>query len=85
MRVLRPSLACKQVVELVTDYIEGSLGHASRRRFKRHVAACADCTKYIEQMEMTIRITSLVALEDLIPEAREKVVALHRQLRRVSN
>ncbi len=80
MRLLRPRLACKQVVELVTEYIEGSLGRASRHRFRRHLAACRDCTEYLEQVETTIRITSLVAQEDLIPEVREEVVARYRRL-----
>ena len=85
MRHPRSSLTCKQVVELVTDYIEGSLGLASRRQVQRHVVACQNCTEYLEQVEMTIRLTSVIALEDPIPEVREEVVAWYRQWRRRSD
>ena len=37
-RSRQPELVCQQVVELVTDYLEGALSEADRRRFERHLA-----------------------------------------------
>jgi anti-sigma factor RsiW len=52
MRVRLParhSLVCQQAVELMTDYLEGSLSRADRRRFEKHLAKCAGCTEYLAQ------------------------------------
>jgi hypothetical protein len=40
----RRDLICQKVVELVTDYLEGSLSRADRRRFERHLKGCPNCT-----------------------------------------
>ena len=47
-------LTCKQVVELVTAYLDGSLSVEDRRRFDEHLAGCPYCTIYLEQMRQTI-------------------------------
>ena len=50
MRLLqRGDLVCRQAVELVTGYLEGSLSRPSRKRFERHLAVCPHCTAYLEQ------------------------------------
>ena len=52
---------CRQVVELMTDYIEGTLAPAERTRFEDHIAGCDGCTAYLEQMRMTRRIVGRLA------------------------
>jgi anti-sigma factor RsiW len=47
-------LTCKEIVELVTDYIEGALPPDLRARFDRHMTACDPCVVYLEQMRQTI-------------------------------
>ena len=49
-------LVCQQVVELVTDYLEGALSPAEHRRFEAHLAGCPHCTEYLAQMRETIRL-----------------------------
>ena len=53
----RRDLVCRQAVELVTDYLEGSLSARARRRFEAHLAACPHCTEYLAQMRQTISLT----------------------------
>jgi anti-sigma factor RsiW len=77
----RPDLVCQQVVELVTDYLEGALSGADRRRFVRHLRACSDCTTYLEQMRITITSTGALRLQDLSPEVEQELSALFRQWR----
>lgn len=48
------TLVCRDVVELVTDYLEGSMSPADRRAFEHHLSLCADCTAYVEQSRRTI-------------------------------
>jgi anti-sigma factor RsiW len=80
MRVLRHrDLVCQQVVELVTDYLEGTLSRAVRRRFEAHLADCPHCTEYLAQMRATISLTGRLAPEDLTPQMREELVELYRR------
>ena len=69
-RSRQPELVCQQVVELVTDYLEGALSAEDRRRFERHLVGCPHCTEYLAQMRETIRLAGRVAPEDLTPDMR---------------
>jgi anti-sigma factor RsiW len=47
-------LACREFVELVTDYLEGALTDAERVRFEAHLAECDGCTGYLEDMRRLV-------------------------------
>jgi anti-sigma factor RsiW len=47
-------MSCKELVELVTDYLEGALTAADRMRFEAHLAECPWCVEYVAQIERTI-------------------------------
>jgi anti-sigma factor RsiW len=80
MRLLRPrDLPCQQAVELVTDYLEGTLSRSARRRFEAHLAGCPNCTEYLAQMRETISITGRLVPEDLTPQMRDEFVDLYRR------
>ena len=51
----RRGIACQELVELVTAYLDGVLSRADRARFEAHIAGCDDCTAYVEQFEQTVR------------------------------
>jgi anti-sigma factor RsiW len=76
------ALACQQVVELVTDYLEGSLGRRTRRRFEKHLAACAACQRYLEQMRETLRALGTVPADSLAPDAQRALLDAFRDVRR---
>ncbi len=84
MRLLRrpPDLACQQVVELVTEYLEGFLSRSEHKRFEGHLRGCPNCTAYLEQMRVTIWATGTLRAEDLSPEAAEEFTELFREWRR---
>jgi anti-sigma factor RsiW len=74
MRVaLRPGLACREVVELVTDYLEGALSRRDSRRFESHIAGCDGCTAYLEQMRLAIEALGRVPESSISPRAREEL------------
>ena len=56
-------LACREVVELVTAYLEDVLDPADRERFEEHLVFCDGCTNYLAQMRTTIRLTGRVEQE----------------------
>jgi anti-sigma factor RsiW len=60
-------MACQELVELVSDYLEGALTRRDRRRFERHIAGCPHCTEYLEQMRVTIRVAGALT-EDTVPQ-----------------
>ena len=78
MRLGGPQLSCQELVELVTDYVEGALPRRERRRFEAHIAQCDGCTHYVEQMRETIRLTGRVEPESLAPAAREELLRAFR-------
>jgi anti-sigma factor RsiW len=85
MRLLprrRPQeLACREVVEMVTDYLDGALSPAARRSFEAHLAQCENCSAYLEQIRRTIELTGAVGPEDLTPQMRDELGALYRRWR----
>lgn len=48
------ALTCQQLVELVTDYLEGALADAARADFTAHLAGCPACAEYVGQFRRTI-------------------------------
>lgn len=72
---------CQEMVELVTDYLEGALSRSQRKRFEAHLAACEHCSEYLEQMRVTISLTGRLAAEDLTRDMREDFTALYRKWR----
>lgn len=77
----RGELVCQEVVELVTDYLEGALSRSQRRRLEAHLAGCEHCTEYLEQMRATIRLTGRLRAEDLTPEMQEELTEIYRRWR----
>jgi anti-sigma factor RsiW len=64
-------LTCRELVELVTDYLEGALSPEDRDRFEAHLATCDGCSKYMRQMRETVRLTGMLR-EDQIPAAQKE-------------
>jgi anti-sigma factor RsiW len=62
---------CRQVVELMTDYLEGILSAADRARFEEHISGCDGCRAYLAQMRMTRRLVGRLA-EEPVPETVER-------------
>jgi anti-sigma factor RsiW len=81
LRLRHRDLVCQQAVELVTDYLEGALARADRRRFEKHLAGCPHCTEYLAQMRTTIALTGTFTPDDLSPEMQDDLIALYRQWR----
>jgi predicted anti-sigma-YlaC factor YlaD len=71
-------LTCKELVELVTDYLEGALSLSDRRRFDEHLTTCPYCQIYLDQMRQTIRTLGHLPEEAVPPEALEALLARFR-------
>jgi anti-sigma factor RsiW len=71
-------LTCQELVELVTDYLEGTLSRRDRARFDAHIAACTHCTAYLAQFSETLRLTGTLRESDVSPEARAALLEQFR-------
>ena len=72
------AINCQELVELVTDYLEGALEPADLRRFDEHLAACGKCTEYMAQLRATIRAVGQITPDDLSPEAESELLEVFR-------
>ncbi len=82
MRLRRPEeLACQQVVELITDYLETALPRRERRRLQAHLAGCDHCSEYLRQMQETIALSGTLRVGDLTPAIRDALLEMYRRWR----
>lgn len=71
-------LACREVTELVTDYLEGRLGLWDRLRFQFHLGRCHPCREYLRQMKVTIRLSGELPDEPPPPEVEAELLERFR-------
>ena len=74
----RRQLSCRELVELVTDYLDGALSRRDRKRFEAHIAACGHCATYVEQMRTTIVTLGRLSEESIPEPARDELLAAFR-------
>jgi len=70
--------ACREIVEVVTEYLDGAMPPAERSRFDDHMRICPGCATYLEQMRSTIRLAGTLAPEAVTPEAKAAFLAALR-------
>jgi anti-sigma factor RsiW len=71
-------LSCQELVELVTDYLEGALPDELHERFDEHIAHCKGCQAYLAQMRATVRATGTLTPESLSPDAESTLLEAFR-------
>jgi predicted anti-sigma-YlaC factor YlaD len=75
-------ITCREVLELLTDYLEGALAPAAEMAVAAHLDACEGCRCYLEQLNASIAATAELR-EDTVPaEIRETLLAAFRTWRR---
>lgn len=80
--VLPDHLTCKELVELVTSYLEGQLSPAERARFEVHITSCGACVAYYDQMRRVVRAGASLAETTIAPAASEPLLAAFRDWKR---
>ena len=76
------ALSCQELVELVTDYLDGALDERDLRAFEAHIAGCDGCTEYLEQIRTTIRIVGTLTPNDLTQAAETVLLQAFRDWKR---
>jgi anti-sigma factor RsiW len=81
-RRARRGIACQELVELVTAYLDDALPAADRARFEAHLVGCDDCTAYVAQFVQTLNAVGALPDEELDPAALDALLAVFRDYAR---
>jgi len=71
-------MQCRELVEVVTDYLEGALSSEDVAEVERHLESCEGCVNYLDQMRKTIRLTGRLSEDGIPPQAREALLEAFR-------
>ena len=71
-------LSCQELVELVTDYLEGALPEEERVRFEDHISRCGACKIHREQIRQTISLLGHLPEDALSAEAERALLEAFR-------
>jgi anti-sigma factor RsiW len=74
-------LTCQELVELVTDYLDGVLSAEEVGRFEEHLLSCGPCVMHVEQMRETIRVAGAVSADDLEQAVADDLLSAFRTWR----
>jgi anti-sigma factor RsiW len=77
-------LSCQELVELVTEYLEGTLPAQERTRFDDHIAICPGCSNYLNQMRQTIQMVGALKEETIPDDAKEELLQAFRAWKQVT-
>jgi anti-sigma factor RsiW len=75
-------IPCIEVVELVSDYLEGELDAGTARRVEHHLSLCPPCVTYVEQVRQTVKLTGELPADALDPRALADLEAAFRDFHR---
>jgi anti-sigma factor RsiW len=77
-------ISCREVVEIVTDYLDGALAPDELARLETHLEACDPCRVYIEQIRTTQRLAAAAEAEAELERRpdRDALLAAFREFRR---
>ncbi len=75
-------LTCRELTELVTDYVEGRLSFLDRLRFQMHLGMCRSCRAYLRQVKQTIRALGELPPESIPPDVQRALRERFRDWKR---
>jgi anti-sigma factor RsiW len=74
-------LACKELVEIITDYLEGTLPERDRARFDAHILTCPPCREYVAEMRTTLQLTGRLTVDSISWSARDELLRAYRRMK----
>jgi anti-sigma factor RsiW len=75
-------MTCRELVDVITEYLEGTLRVAERARFEEHLGDCRSCATYLDQMRATITALGELREESVSAEARAELLEAFRGWKR---
>lgn len=75
-------LTCKELTEIITDYLDGRLTVMQRISFQLHIGMCRNCREYLRQMKMTIRTLGMMPKVAVPENVQEELLKRFRDWKR---
>jgi anti-sigma factor RsiW len=72
-------ITCRELTELVTDYLEGRLSIGQRLRFEMHIGLCSHCRAYLRQMKQTVGYLGSLREDEIPEEVSQRLLARFRE------
>lgn len=69
---------CRELVELITDYLEEKLPLSDIARFEQHLATCDGCTNYLYQMRKTIQLSGSLRIDSITTQQCDELTHIFR-------
>jgi hypothetical protein len=83
-RRLLSAKTCKQIADLMLDYLTDKLSPTVKQEFARHLSICPDCVSFVNTYKKTVQSTATLRTEEIPPKVRNNVLGfLRKKLRRV--
>lgn len=71
-------MTCHELVQVVTEYMEGTLPEPDRSRLEAHLAECPYCEEYLAQMRRTVETLGRLPAEVIDPTSQEELLEAFR-------
>jgi anti-sigma factor RsiW len=71
-------MTCRELVEVITDYLEGRMDPADRVRFEHHLVMCDECVVYLQQMRQTVRLVGALTEHSIEEAAKQQLLQAFR-------
>jgi anti-sigma factor RsiW len=68
-------IACNELVELLTEYLEGTLFPDEAAAIEEHLRGCDGCRTYLDQLRTTIELLGSATVDALSEQAYEELLA----------
>ena len=78
-------MTCRQVVELMTDYLDGALSPEDRARFEEHLSGCDGCRAYLAQSRITREVVGKLADESIPKSIEDELLKAFRDWKGKTN
>jgi anti-sigma factor RsiW len=82
MAIPEDDLTCRELVELVTEYLEAALPARERERFEAHLAHCPECRDHLDDVRTVVGLAGRLTEEALPPAAEEALLDAFRDWKR---
>lgn len=76
--MMTDALTCRELVEIVTDYLDDALPPAERARFEEHLSICSGCRAYLDQMRHTLTALGTLPEETIPQQSRDDLLHAFR-------
>lgn len=73
-----PEMPCQDLVEVITEYLEGGLSPTDRLRFEAHLDECGPCRRYVRQLQSVSAAARKLRPDDIPAPTREALVIAFR-------